>query len=280
MRAAARLGCAVLWLISNRQIYLNGFWKRGIQPKRGKDSQKGGGGKCGAVPFTMPALTMAPRLRGLTVYLGSGAAVLGLSRSHESQGSFEIQMRSSPKWHRETRPCLRRIAGRSKGSSVSSMIAAVAEGWCVRHFVRTPICYVNRVLHAKSSDPAEGRTKLAISIGGKGPWGNGYLNPARCTGHFWISPSKCSIFERVPPSRIHSFVTGIRWALLATVWRRVVIFLLQSGLPNSTGGSRTLNRCSIGRIAGVDGNKPPGFCMLADWRQRCRSISIGLIQLR
>ncbi len=71
MRAATGLRCAVLWLISNREIYLNGFWNRGIQPKRGKDSQKDGGGNCGSVPFTMPALTMVPRLRGLTVYLGS-----------------------------------------------------------------------------------------------------------------------------------------------------------------------------------------------------------------
>ena len=31
---AAGLGCAVLWLISNRQVYLNGFWNRGIQRKR------------------------------------------------------------------------------------------------------------------------------------------------------------------------------------------------------------------------------------------------------
>ena len=38
---------------------------------------------------------------------------------------------------------LRRTDGSSKGSSVSSFMAAVAAGWCTSQFVRTPICYVN-----------------------------------------------------------------------------------------------------------------------------------------
>jgi hypothetical protein len=43
---------------------------------------------------------------------------------------------------------LRQTDGRSKGSSVSSVMAAVAVGRCTSQFVGTPICYVNRGLHA------------------------------------------------------------------------------------------------------------------------------------
>jgi hypothetical protein len=43
---------------------------------------------------------------------------------------------------------LRQTDGRSKGSSVSSVMAAVAVGRCTSQFVETPICYVNRRLHA------------------------------------------------------------------------------------------------------------------------------------
>jgi hypothetical protein len=39
---------------------------------------------------------------------------------------------------------LRRTAGRSKGSSVSSVMAAVALGGYARQLVGTTICYVNR----------------------------------------------------------------------------------------------------------------------------------------
>jgi hypothetical protein len=47
--------------------YLTGFWKRGIRPKTGKDSQNDGGENYRVLPFTTPALTMPRRLRCFTI---------------------------------------------------------------------------------------------------------------------------------------------------------------------------------------------------------------------
>jgi len=45
------------WLIRDLQIYLNGFWNRGIRPKTRKDSQKAVGEKYEIRAFTISALT-------------------------------------------------------------------------------------------------------------------------------------------------------------------------------------------------------------------------------
>ncbi len=49
---------ALEWLIRKLRVYLNGFWKRGIEPKTRKDSQKVAGGKYEVRAFTMLALSM------------------------------------------------------------------------------------------------------------------------------------------------------------------------------------------------------------------------------
>jgi hypothetical protein len=54
------------WLIRDLQIYLNGFWNRGIRPKTRKDSQKVAGEKYEDPVFTMPALTTIPRYANLS----------------------------------------------------------------------------------------------------------------------------------------------------------------------------------------------------------------------
>ena len=59
--------CFVSWLIRDLQIYLNGFWNRGIRPKAGKDSQKDGGEKYEDPALTTAALTMPRRLRAFTL---------------------------------------------------------------------------------------------------------------------------------------------------------------------------------------------------------------------
>jgi hypothetical protein len=58
--------CTVSWLISELQIYLNGFWNGGIRPKTAKDSQKAAGGKYEFRAFTMATLTMPRRLQHFT----------------------------------------------------------------------------------------------------------------------------------------------------------------------------------------------------------------------
>jgi hypothetical protein len=59
--------CFISWLIRDLQIYLNGFWNRGIRPKTAKDSQKDGGEKYEDPALTKPALTMPRRLRAFTL---------------------------------------------------------------------------------------------------------------------------------------------------------------------------------------------------------------------
>jgi hypothetical protein len=48
-----------LMLTQNLRVYLTGFYKRGIQPKTGKNTQKTAQRRHRGLPFTMPALTIA-----------------------------------------------------------------------------------------------------------------------------------------------------------------------------------------------------------------------------
>jgi hypothetical protein len=71
---------------------------------------------------------------------------------------------------------LLRTDGRSKGSGVSSGMAAVAAGRCTSQFVGTPICYVNRGLHATVAGEFSGLDCLTnmFLAGGLRQW-IGYL---------------------------------------------------------------------------------------------------------
>src|SRR4029077_18225887 len=82
------------------------------------------------------------------------SGIASASRRHTpSVRSFSRSSRRPPSedWLpplKSTVSFLRQTDGRSKGSGISSDMAAVAEGNCASQFVETPICYVNRGLHA------------------------------------------------------------------------------------------------------------------------------------
>jgi hypothetical protein len=90
---------------------------------------------------------------GCGLHRGDRASRRQVAGTHRARAPYSRNSNSPPleDWLpllKSTVSFLRRTDGRSKGSGVSSGMAAVAVGRCTSQFVGTPICYVNRRLHA------------------------------------------------------------------------------------------------------------------------------------